>query len=399
VPPQPLSVTALGNQILDLELADPAKLPLLVGTLLDALLTPIIGAQIQASDPATGEVVSTVAWSDATGAFSLRLRKSLPASIRVTAMPAAMAALPNLVVNVATSGIGPTLPLTVALQLPALPTATHVVYKVVGQSASGVQTPVVAASCTFYADVSDPGASNGAKAYYVTTATSDATGAAAVDLIPMANGNRTYQIVVSPDPTSGFSATTMSVDVGPHGGFGPAIVLPLRAVISGRALDPTGQPLANATVVPAAAALTVAPALDLWGASGAATQPKLASAISDTDGRFTLHVDVSNGVYDLDLVPPPETMLPRLWLSTQVTGSTDVGNVTVPRGVIEQGLVVSAGQPVIGADVRIYTVPPNDNTCGGNSNPTCLAPARLRAEGTTRSDGTVPIILPSAPAN
>jgi hypothetical protein len=401
VPPQQFSAVALNDEQRDLELDDPATLPQLTGTVSTALQTGVAGLQVQATDPTSGALLSTTATSDAQGHFALKLAKTLPSLVRVVATPTSAlgaADLPTLFVDVDTSSLGPTSTLTTTIALPPLPTAVRYNYNVVGQSASGAQVPVVGAACTFFADVSDPKSPSGTKAYYAASATTDATGLASVDLIPLADVNRSYQLMVAPDPTSHFASTSATVNVAPQGGWGQMIVLQRRAVITGRVLDPTGQPLANVLVVPTTGTLggAVAPAPP----NSAATQPRLGSIATGTDGRFALPVDASGTSYDVQLIAPPEKPLPRVWLSTQVTSDVDLGDIHVPRGVVVQGVVRdSSGKALQGAGVRLYTIPPADAACGGNGNQTCLEPARLRAEGATLQDGTVSLILPSAPAN
>jgi hypothetical protein len=126
----------------------------------------------------------------------------------------------------------------------------------------------------------------------------------------------------------------------------------------------------------------------------AVTTPQQANA--DADGRFSLRLDA--GFWDVGLIPPTDSLLPRLWLTQlDLTRDLDVGTVLVPRGVMVHGVVHDpSGAPLAHANVRLYTVTSGNTTCAPTDQQ-CLAPPRLRAEGSSGSDGIVSLILPSEP--
>lgn len=396
VPPKVFTVSATADQALDLTFEDPLTLPELHGTVLDSLQVPVAGMQVQASDPTSGRVISTTAVTDDRGAYALRLQAALPPMVLVTAVPtdSAPGALPSLALPVATDKLGPANTMTANLQVPPLPAVATVTYNVSGTSSSGADTPVVGATCIFTADVSDPHATDGLTATYRAVAMTDADGNATLDLIPADASGRTYAVTITPDASSSFAATSTSLVVGPQGGYGPSIILPLRPVVSGRVFDPKGLPVRGLTVVPSQA--TLAAALGPSPLSVVAAPPQ---AVADADGRFAVRLD--KGVWDIGLVPPPTTELPRLWLTDlSIEGDVDVtgaGGVMLPLGVMVKGLVQDAsGAPVAHANVRLYTVAPGNANCkAGDAG--CLAPPRLRAEGSTGPDGAVGLILPSQP--
>jgi hypothetical protein len=390
-------VVADAEKMMDVTFVAPATLPQLHGTLVDSLQQPVAGMQVQATTVATAttpaSVISTTTTTDATGAFSIRLVPSPPASVVLTATPTAAAtgALPSLSRTVDTTKLGPTNAMTTTLTMPPLPAAVEVHYNVDGIGTSGATVPVTAATCNFIADVSDPHATDGTVATYQTSAMTDAdTGEVTVQLIPAATGNRNYTVTVAPDPTQLFATTTRPLAVA-GAGYGPDIVLPLRTQLSGRVLDATGKPLDNLMVTPApptlAATVVATPTMS-------AATPNMATASSD--GRFSVRLDP--GVWDVGLVPPADAMLPRLWLlQLDVTSDLDVGTVTVPPGVMVHGVVHDpTGAPLPHATVRIYTVSSGNSGCAAD-NEQCLAPPRLRAESTSGSDGIVAVILPSQP--
>jgi hypothetical protein len=396
-PPKTMMVEADADERLDVAFDAPLTLPELHGTILDSLQQPVPGMQVQASTVATATtpsvVLSTTTVTDANGAYSIRLSPTLPDKVTLTATPTMLAAddLPTLARTVDTSKLGPTSALTAGLTVPPLPAPVNVSYNVTGTGTSGATMAVTAATCVFTADVSDPHATDGTAAIHQATAMTDPlTGAVNVALIPTASGNRSYVVTVTPDATQPFATKTTTVSVG-AAGYGPDIVLALRAQLSGRVLDPEGQPLHNLMVVPAAATLaaTLGPT-----AFSVSTTPQQANAGSD--GRFSLRVD--EGVWDVGLVPPAGALLPRLWLTQlDLDADLDVGTVVVPKGVMVHGVVHDpTGGALAHANVRIYTIPSGNANCAPTDEQ-CLAPPRLRAEGSSGTDGVVALILPSPP--
>jgi hypothetical protein len=394
VPPKQLMVSADHDQTVDLTFEDPLKLPELHGTIRDSLQTPVAGMQVQAIDPATSQVVSTTTTTDLNGAFSVRLVAAPPATVRLTATPTtgAMSLLPLLQLDVATSKLGVTNSLTCDMSVPPLPAAAHVIYKVLGVGTSGAEMPVAAASCVFAAEVTDPHATDGTKAYYRTTATTDALGQVAVDLIPVDSGNRTYAVTVAPGASSLFAATETTVVVAPQGGYAQPLMLALRPQLSGQVFDPQSSPLRGLMVVPAAGTVAASAGLTPFVAP---TSPPQTTA--DADGRFAVRLD--RGFWDIGLIPPADSMLPRLWLSqVQLDADYDVGTIFLPRGVMVHGVVNDAtGVALAKANVRLYTVAPGNASCAGDMRDQCLAPPRLRAEGSSGANGVVALILPSQP--
>jgi protocatechuate 3,4-dioxygenase beta subunit len=316
----------------------------------------------------------------------------------LTATPtnASSGPLPSLARVVDTTKLGPTNALTAGLTMPPLPAPVEVSYNLVGiVSSSGAQMPVTNATCTFSADVSDPHAADGTTATYETSSMADAlTGLVTLDLIPAESANRTYEVVVTPDPTQLFATTTTTVAVAPGGAgpsYGPDLLLRPRTQLSGRILGTDGKPLAGVMVVPAGS--TVAAALAATPSTSSAT-PQQATA--SNEGRFSLRLDP--GYWDIALVPPAGAMLPRMWLPQRnLNGDLDVGTVTMPAGVLVHGVVHDpSGAPLPHANVRIYTAESGNAGCGAND-PQCLTPPRLRAESTSGSDGILAVILPSQP--
>jgi len=145
-------------------------------------------------------------------------------------------------------------------------------------------------------------------------------------------------------------------------------------------------------VVPTPATLQQA----LVGAGYAALTAPMPAAV-DSDGRFTLRLN--QGTWDIVIVPPADSMLPRQWLGSMlVMGDAELPPVWMPRGVVVHGLVLAAADeaPISGADVRLYTIVDSNAQCAAGDS-SCLSPPRLRAEGSSHTDGDVPFILPNQP--
>ncbi|MCU1280233.1 MAG: hypothetical protein JWM53_3779 [bacterium] len=396
-PPKTMMVAADADKEVDVAFESPLKLPELHGALRDSLQQPVPGVQVQATTLATGAsapaVVSTTSITDANGAFSIRLVASPPNQVQLTATPTDLATpnLPSLSQTIDTTKLGATSSMTVSLQMPPLRSATQFTYQIAGTGTSGAQMPVTSATCVFSADVSDPNDPAGTRAVHLATAMTDSNGQVDVALYPLDSGNRTYAVTVTPDSSQLFGSRTTTVTVAPGGGYGPAIELPLRSQLSGMVVDPDGKPLHNLMVVPAPS--TVAAVLGPTPLAVASTPQQ---ATVGSDGSFSLRLDA--GAWDVGLVPPADTLLPRLWLTQlDLTQDLAVGTVLVPRGVMVHGVVQDpSGAPLAHASVRVYTVNSGNSTCAPTDQQ-CLAPPRLRAEGSTGSNGIIPLILPSEP--
>lgn len=398
VPPKQLTVVADQDQTVDVTFESPLKLPELHGSVRDSLQQPIAGMQVQATTVPAGAttaptVVSTTTTTDANGAFSIRLSATPPAKVLLVATPTTMVTtdLPSLTLPVDTTKLGTANSLTTNLSVPPLPAPAHCIYKVTGTGPSGADMPVPSATVLFTADVSDPHATDGTIATYRTSAMTDLLGQVTVDLIPTENGNREYDVVVTPDASQPFGAEATTINVAPQGGYGPNIPLDLRPQLSGRVLAPSGQALKGLMVVPSPS--TVAAALGPTPFT-VATTPQQTTA--DIDGRFAVRVD--KGFWDVGLVPPADSMLPRLWLAQiDLSSDVDVGALTLPKGVMVHGVVHDpTGAPLGHADVRLYTVAAGNSNCAAGDN-ACLAPPRLRAEASSGADGVVSLIMPSQP--
>jgi hypothetical protein len=404
-PPQTFQVSAsvlpgVPRQVgFDLVLDDPSTLTQVQGKVMDPVMNPIAGVQVQAIDPTTKAVVSTTTVTDASGAYAIRLSKSVqklsPAVVTLTASPTATApgGTPMLQLPVDISKVPATNSVSADLPAPPLATPAPFSYRVIGVGSSGAETPIVGAQLTFVAVVTDTTAASGVSAVFQAQAQSDTDGVVTAQLVPgMGQTNRTYTVAVAPPSSSDFQARSLMLSVGPtpSGGYGADIQLDVRPLLSGRVVDQSANPVASVTVQPGPS--TVANAVQ---AMSLADVNNVASTATASDGRFTLPVDA--GKYDVGLLPLASMKLPRRWIdSLQITADLDVGDVLIPPAALVGGQVLAPdGSQLQNADVQIYAI--SSATCP-NRALTCLSPARLAAESSTDASGIIQVLLPAATA-
>lgn len=384
-PPQLFEhVTAAPDvQPFDPVLDPPATLIEVRGQIQDGSDHPLAGMQIQAVDD-NQDRVSTVSIADANGAYSIRLARALGNRVKLQVTPPRPSdSLLWLELDLSLAGVQPGQVVVANMHAPPLPPTREVTYSVVGADLSGAPRPVVGAHCVFLYTLRT---SSQLLISFKGEGVTDIDGKMTVDLLPGSSSNRVYQVTVVPPPSSLYQKTTVTVAVGSSSGVSAPIVLELRPQVRGRVLDSRHSPLRNVTVTPGDATLVAQP-------DSITTTPAPGEAVTDASGVFVLRLDT--GVYDLGLIPPPRAQLPLTWVAgARIDSDTNLGDLVVPMGTLVVAQVrTSSGMPLGGADVRLYRVP--DKAACAENNPSCRAPARLGAEGTSGNDGAVPLTLPS----
>jgi hypothetical protein len=251
-------------------------------------------------------------------------------------------------------------------------------------------TPAASAQLHLSAVLSDDGTQ---ALTYDTDATVGVDGLADVKLIPGAIGQPVQYLVTAlpPQLSTGQSAWSVPISVeaplDPNEALAP-VVLGERAVVTGRVLDVAGRPVANMSVQPELADSFVA-TLSADQLADAA-RLSLPQTTTQADGNFSLHLDAKvvglTATYDLQLVPPSSSVLPR-WSQNGLTissgvSSVNVGDIKLPAGSVASGVIHDGnGMPVADAEIRVYTL--------GD------AMSRLSTLTTSGKDGTITLVLPS----
>lgn len=175
----------------------------------------------------------------------------------------------------------------------------------------------------------------------------------------------TYTISFAPPRCTTLGAARIaSLPVAADTDLGPN-ELPDAFPVSGRILDPMGQPVADAD-------------LKFYDVSSGARQ---ASAHSHTDALGTFSSYVPPGDYNLNILPPPAKDLLVGRIPVTVAGATPVGDVTLLAGLRIAGSVLGPG----GAGVRNANVNVLDSAT--------RASVRL-ANDNTAEDGSFGVIVP-----
>jgi hypothetical protein len=277
------------------------------------------------------------------------------------------------------------------VKYPALPGTATYQLPVEGASPAGGTRPAIGARVILTTTL----AAGRDTMRYATEAVVGPLGRAEVQLIPgVLDSNRGYSVTVLPTPSSELGARwDGTVTLGP-GAAGvlvlPAISLPRRVLVSGFVHDHLGRGAAGVTVTPALAAsflaATTPEALD----AAHADRLQLPQTVTLASGAFMFYLDAvvagKPAVYDLELVPPNASALPR-WSTDEVAVSgerVDVPRVDLPAAALISGIVKTEdGRNVVpGAVVQVYM-----RVDGG--------PARPRALATSDAQGKISLVLPS----
>jgi hypothetical protein len=385
---------------LDVTLGDDGP-RLVVGKILDGAGRGVAGARVAgygrwAADLAV-ERVSTLSTTRDDGSFRLLVAgRAEPAIDLVVLPPESMTAPVLRVRDLTTSNSYQDLG---SVRLPSFPVPTEFRFPVVGYDPSGAEVPVVGASVTLVATISDGLGGDTQVATFTATATTGENGIAAVRLIPGTSVGRTYALRINPPAGSPFASVyERALVVGAGSGSVEQIRLPPRVPITGRILDEHGEPVEGVAVVAKPALRFTWTLDDDAQALLEGVQPP--TQVTGSDGSFVVFVDPDvAGVpaqYDLDCEPAPGARVPR-WTATDVPADSD-REIRLPAAAHARGRVFdSAAKGVADAEVRVFAVPTALESCvagpyraGGE----CEVPASLVALGRSDRDGWVRLVLP-----
>jgi hypothetical protein len=240
----------------------------------------------------------------------------------------------------------------------------------------------------------DTGVLGTTRAVHEVEAQTDVDGRFSVDVYSNDQGARNYTIAISPPADSDFQSISTNITVGAPSGVSTTLRLLTRPLVTGRVLDPAGLPLKGAVLQPTPDGTAAAAP-----SSSLATAAKTSSATTDTDGRFAFRLDV--GSYEIGVLPPAPSQLPRRWLPARTIDSdVDLGDLITPMAIEIDGVVVdptttplrNPDGSAVQSSVRLYLVPAGNSACTRDTT-SCLSPPRLQAEGTTNKDGRAALLL------
>lgn len=374
---------------------DPANHRLVSGRVVDAAGRGLAGMKVFAATGRQRVRLSSLATTDATGAFSLSVPTAFREPLDVVVRPGPEVTAPTLVI----AGIqlpdplpGEIEPTVIGeLAMPSYPAPAELALPVRGGQTSGEILPVAGAQIELSTVLTQEGDTT---VTFSATAVTDETGTAHIKLIPGAETTRTYRAHIASPPTSELgSLFGHEIAVGPAtegSGVLAQITLPKRVATSGTIANASGEPVAGATI-------TASPSPDLLAKLAGTDLARVASTrfpqtTTDDSGNFVMWLDPAlageSAVYDFEIVPPAGAGAPR-WSKADVMldagapyTTHKIGVVQLPPASYARGLITAGGEPVPGAELRLYELFPDAGS------------ARLRGLWQTRDGAMVWIVLP-----
>jgi hypothetical protein len=383
VVPRPPLDRAMPPWLLDVTLGPNATLAVPLPTTADTI---VIEGRLEsfAEMPESGYVararrgdrlVSNVGETDQNGQFRLKVQKGLVGAdlegVSLELGPAdGTKPLPILLVP----RLDPSTPNLGTLRLP--PPQSPETYQIPVIDAEKKQ-PVVGATVRFTTSL--PGASGG-EALYVRVGQTDASGIAAIPLIPGSGGKlREYTVKVVPPKDAPFAAHCVEAYgvAASRGGtpvFGASIELPRKVVLSGRILLADGRAARGLRLN----ATRQGELFEEKCGSELVSPPSGAS--TDSDGRFRLLLEP--GEYRIEYEPPPGAPVPLYLEESVVVPDAAYREIHLPAPVLVEGRVISPdGAPVPDGEVRVFERGPSGR-------------AQVRGLALSGPDGRFRLILP-----
>jgi hypothetical protein len=420
-PPRRMQVSVTDNlaaQAIDLGGAD---LPTISGTLRDSSGAGIANYRVSAFghwDPTEPAIeVSTVDFTDASGAYSVTLSDELVGTVELVARPVSATGsdAPPAAAAIHVGGLDATTSSAKDIVMPSnLGKPMSVPLQIQGlDDSSGNVVPVSAAQVSVTGTLTDSLIS-----FTVSDAeVADASGMVMLQLLDGDGFVGSYKLSVTPPAGSKLGGVVFNQKLSVPAP--PPVRLTSRLALRGKVFY-GGKPLANATI-------TARPSLRFLWALDAATQVFVASIPPATyttpdSGDFVLTVDPNIdlrpagvlvwGYYDLVVEPAadtrtpsfvvPEFMVPRTTLDP-VTVTYAAPDPTAPAGIylpdaafIHGRIAGPDGNSVDGGELKVYRVSTQLTLCSEvmHAPASCPIPADLQARNTSDSDGTVRLTLP-----
>ena len=410
VPPRRLQLSVTDNTATQpIELGG-ADLPTISGTLVDTLGRGLANYRVSALgrwDPSESPVeVSTVDFTDATGAYAITLSDDLIGTVELVARPVAAAidAAPPTAPAIHLAGIDATRASTQpAITLrDDLGAQTALPLQIVGLAQSGAVAGVSGAqvSITGVASGSGPQTSYTIADQQI----ADISGKVSLKVLGGAAFGGAYRVSITPPAGSTYSALYSQ---NPDALTSPVRLGP-RLELHGHVVDGSDEPVANVSV-------TARPSLRfLWTLEAAqqvfAASIPAATTVTLATGEFILWVDPSvagtAGRYDLVFEPPttmraPSFTKPDVEIPQDMRGTFDLGDVAMPDAAFVHGQITEpdAVTAVPDAELKLYQVSQiatEASLCSGlaHAPASCPIPAQLQARNASENDGAVQLALP-----
>lgn len=418
VPPRRMQVSVsdnLATQAIELGGAD---LPTISGTLRDSSGAGIANYRVSAFghwDPTEPVVeVSTVDYTDASGAYSVTLSDKLVTTVDLVArpVPATSTGAPATAAAIRLTGLGATASSTRDLMIPNnLGKPTTLSLQIQGlDDETGTIGPVSAAQVSLTGTVTGSGTSFTMS----DTEVADSSGQVTLKLLDGAGLMASYRLSVVPPAGAKRGGVIFDQALSSFTML-PVVRLPPRLALRGNVVY-DGKPLANATI-------TARPSLRFLWSLDATAQVFVASIppatfTTPSGGDFVLRVDPivaqTSGFYDLAIEPAAGTRAPSFVVPQfPIPQTTALAPVTItypfhladgmapgiylPDAAFIHGRVASPdGRAVEGAEVRVYAISTQLNLCSEveHAPASCPIPAALQARNTSDAEGTVRLALP-----
>ncbi|HEX7843714.1 MAG TPA: hypothetical protein VF469_39845, partial [Kofleriaceae bacterium] len=353
--------------------------------------------------------VSSVAYTDAQGAYTVTLSADLAGPVELVArpVPASSGAPPPTAATLHVSNIAATQSSQHDVMEPdglGDPVALTVVVQ--GPDSGGTISPIAGAH------VSVSGTMIGALTSFTMAddAVTDDNGQVVLHLLNGSGIAGSYKLAITP-PANSILGVVFDQKIPPLTGM-PQYALPTsrlvpRVALRGKVFDADGKPLGGV-------AITARPSLRFLWALDAAPQAFVAAIPAATDvtestGDFHVWVDpiVPNvpqswGEYDLLIEPPmganaPTTVIEFAIPRVSSLDAATIPNVALPDSAHVHGRITGPdGRSVEDAELKLYLVSPQLTLCNevAHAPVSCPIPAQLQARNTSDPDGTVRLILP-----
>jgi hypothetical protein len=340
--------------------------------------------------------VSSVDTTDVTGGYAVTLSDQLVGTVELVARPPDGTVAPTIHI----ASIDPTQSSLHNVVEPVdLGSAATLPIQVIGADLSGAVSGVAGAVVTV------SGVFSSALTSYVvsdTQVTGDG-GAVVMHLLDGPGIARSYRLSIIPPAGSTLGAM---FDQGVALGDPPARKLASRIALRGRITDTAHRPLGNVAIT-ARPSLRFLWTLDTTPQALLAAVPTATAVTADT-GEFVVWVDPRVGLiwgdYDLVIEPPVALRAPSYVQSgiaiprNSALDGLALGEIAVPDAAFVHGRIAVApnGEPVAGAELKLYRVSPSLALCSevAHAPPSCPIPAQLQARNTSDAKGMVRLALP-----